>query len=334
MKMDKNRDIKLNIGPILGTADALTGMNIETLGDARNFFVGVNNLASQISLGGNLILNESGQGLTIGQKALKLSDSFNVENLAFADSIKLSNGITNIVGYGQAVQESGLFGTLNHNSGIWGGTTVSPRLGDTNIHNWVATTTPGFKLSQEITSPFVFTPQHVNTQLILNEIPRIKSSIIEIKEEAKNDFKKLEKLLNKKIEEQDSEITHLKEVINDLKEEVALVRDTVKNSVEEEIVIGPLVYKNLSIYYNESILNLSPQEVRLCRVLMEASYKVSTFVSDDVIQESITTGSFVSTGNMQRVVSKLRKCLENQNKSIEIIRIHNNGYILELNKIR
>lgn len=97
------------------------------------------------------------------------------------------------------------------------------------------------------------------------------------------------------------------------------------------LVLGPLSYKNNSIYYNDNILDLTPQAVKLCKLFMK---NPDVYVSDNAIQETISTGGFVSHQNMQKVISKLRTALRKAKCNIEIKRLDNSGYKFITQKIR
>ena len=103
-------------------------------------------------------------------------------------------------------------------------------------------------------------------------------------------------------------------------------RQETKNTPKKEIdgvVLGPLEYKHKGIYHNDSILDLTPQAVKLCKLFIE---RPDEYISDDTIKETITKNDFVSTENMQKIVSKLRKTLNKENRKIKIKRISNSGY--------
>ena len=103
-------------------------------------------------------------------------------------------------------------------------------------------------------------------------------------------------------------------------------RQETKNTPKKEIdgvVLGPLEYKHNGIYHNDSILDLTPQAVKLCKLFIE---RPDEYISDDTIKETITKNDFVSTENMQKIVSKLRKTLNKENRKIKIKRISNSGY--------
>ena len=98
-----------------------------------------------------------------------------------------------------------------------------------------------------------------------------------------------------------------------------------------QIALGPLSYKNNGIYYNESILDLTPQAVKLCKLFMETP---DEYVSDERIKEALIKNDFISTESMQKIVSKLRTTLRKANRKIDIKRISNSGYKFISKEIR
>lgn len=100
---------------------------------------------------------------------------------------------------------------------------------------------------------------------------------------------------------------------------------------KDDVVLGPLTYKNGGVYYKDSLLGLTPQAVKLCKLFIETP---DEFISDDTIQEAITNKSFISTENMQKIVSKLRTTLRKENKKLDIQRVSNKGYIFIAKEIR
>src|SRR3989338_1892071 len=80
---------KFNIKPFYKTADSLLRARIKTIDDVKNFYIGVNNLASEISSNQNFI-NEAG-------------------SIKYSDNIKLREGVNYILAYGQVIEKSKLF---------------------------------------------------------------------------------------------------------------------------------------------------------------------------------------------------------------------------------
>ena len=103
---------------------------------------------------------------------------------------------------------------------------------------------------------------------------------------------------------------------------------------EKEIIIGNLKYKNSLVFYNTKRLDLSPQLTRLCRLFMDKSQTSDSIVLDDTIISFISVKSLISRDNMEKLVSKLRQILKNENRHIEIERISNQGYIFVAKNIR
>lgn len=80
---------KTTIKPFYTTASKLLKMKVNNIEDVKNFYVGVNNLAAEIS--SNLVF----------MKELSLSK--------YNDNLKLLDGVNHILGYGQTVGRSNLF---------------------------------------------------------------------------------------------------------------------------------------------------------------------------------------------------------------------------------
>lgn len=117
-------------------------------------------------------------------------------------------------------------------------------------------------------------------------------------------------------------------------EEIGKLRSIVyKNNVAEgEIKIGPLSYKNHSVFYNSSRLeNLTPQEVKLLKLFMT---RPDEFISYNSIKEALTVSEYTTTANMQKLVSKLRRNFNKKNKKIEIKPINQTGYMFITKNLR
>jgi len=74
---------------VWATADALLKMSIKTVEDIKNFYIGINNLASEISSNQDFLV-ESG-------------------SVKYSDNIKLREAINHVFGYGIAVRKSKFF---------------------------------------------------------------------------------------------------------------------------------------------------------------------------------------------------------------------------------
>lgn len=77
------------IKPFYKTANTLLKMKVDTVEDIRNFYIGINNLASEVSLN-TLFINELG-------------------SVEYSDNIKLHEAINYILGYGKVIEKSNLF---------------------------------------------------------------------------------------------------------------------------------------------------------------------------------------------------------------------------------
>ncbi len=364
---DENR--KFNIEPLHTTADNLIGMEINTVGDVKNFYTGVSNLASQmvsdsaflggldLAMRGNyLTLQSDGSYITPVSNILgvspdsdrysSLTTTFRNNNdvLGSIDTLgvysggdsslglstnlnNLASGVASVLGYGQVMGQSDL---------IIKSSMPSTRLNATEIL---------WRSDEVITSPFLYTPREVKLDDFLKEIPEIKNELRVVQKEAKEDFNKLNNIIEKikedseekdgKIVKQSLEIKELKVHIDVLKKEIEEIRDLRYIFPEEkEIIIGNLKYKNSLVFYNTKRLDLSPQLTRLCRLFMDKSQTSDSIVLDDTIISFISVKSLISRDNMEKLVSKLRQILKNENRHIEIERISNQGYIFVAKNIR
>ena len=159
----------------------LLEMPINTIGDATNFLVGVNNIASQFSLNSGLLHAIDSSRLT-----LEAIEQINVHSvtqrlhlateyqLKANEVLKLSESVTTVLAYGQAVQNQ--FDTIISNSEM-----VRDRvavLSDSaialgKISNYISTNTT----SRVVTSPFIFTPQKIKTKEVTKVLPEVKKDL-------------------------------------------------------------------------------------------------------------------------------------------------------------
>src|SRR3989344_8454876 len=249
----KTSDIK----PFYAIANRLLRARIKNIEDIKQFYTGVNDLASQMASNPVLITELS-------------SPKYN-------DNRKLFKGITYILGYGQVI---GSYKDL-------------------------------------------FTAKEVKLDVFLKKNPRIKSEIRIIQKEARIYFNTLA-----------NRVEELEKRVEDLKKEIKEIKDIkINSSAAEEISIGPLKYKNHSIFYGEKRLDLPPQLVRLCRLFMEKSQKQDTFVADDKLSEEAEASKRLSNKNMQKAISKLRRILKEENDRLYIKRVNKEGYIFKAGDI-
>lgn len=103
---------------------------------------------------------------------------------------------------------------------------------------------------------------------------------------------------------------------------------------EEVIVIGPLVYKNKRIYYDENKLDFKPQEVKVCKAIMKYALTEDCFIQDNDLIFAATVYDEVSRLNMQKIVSKIRRVLREENNKIDIESEYNSGYFVNFKDIR
>jgi len=126
-------------------------------------------------------------------------------------------------------------------------------------------------------------------------------------------------------------ISKAKELINS---SILAQRKDQEKSSEGEIKIGPLKYKNYSIFYNEKKLELDPQSVNACKLFIEKSQREDKFITDEKIIMEISGRNLISRKNMMKVVSKLRIKLKKENRNMFIKRVAGNGYTFIAKNIR
>ena len=181
-----------------------------------------------------------------------------------------------------------------------------------------------------LTAPMLLENAGKNKEEAKEEISYIYGLIKELVEQARA-------VLQKPIKEIEKVINNTRELIN--KSYIAQVAEEAKKRddhlISVTIKIGPLEYKNRSIYYNQSQIRLSPQQVSLCRVFLETSLKEDMFISDEKIIRMIAKSEkLISIINLEKAVSKLRQILKKENRKIDIKRTDGSGYIFITKYIR
>jgi len=176
---------------ILGVSalgENLLEMKINTISDARNFMVGVNNVASVFSENSGLLKSiESASAITLnhGRLMTEAMDRIDMSSLTRGielakeyhikanEVIKLSESVTTVLAYGQAVQNQ--FSILADSGIFKNGATVirdnSIALGKISDH------IPVYAGSEYITSPFVFEPRTVKTKEVEKVLPEVKKDL-------------------------------------------------------------------------------------------------------------------------------------------------------------
>jgi hypothetical protein len=166
----------------------LLEMKINTVADARNFMVGVNNVASVFSENSGLLKSiESASivALNHGRLMTEAVDRLNIplvtkgieSDMVYSwdgrQMVKLSESVTTVLAYGQAVQNQ--FSILTDNEIVQNGVTV---LGTGNITSGKTFDhIPAYKGSEAITSPFVFEPRTVKTKEVEKALPKVREEL-------------------------------------------------------------------------------------------------------------------------------------------------------------
>jgi hypothetical protein len=166
----------------------LLDMQIKTISDARNFMVGVNNVASVFSENSGLLKSiesasviamNHGRLMTEAMDRIDMSSMTRGIELATEyhlkanEVFKLSESVTTVLAYGQAVQNQ--FDIITGSELFKNGATVlrdsSIALGKISDH------IPVYAGSEYITSPFVFEPRTVKTKEVEKALPEVKKEL-------------------------------------------------------------------------------------------------------------------------------------------------------------
>jgi hypothetical protein len=166
----------------------LLQMKINTIGDARNFLVGVNNIASVFSANNGLlnaiesasaVVSTHGRLMTEAIDRISIPSITNGIELATAyhldgrQVIKLSESVTTVLAYGQAVQNQ--LNVVTSSEIFKNGTTVlrdnAIALGKISDH------IPLYTGSETITSPFIFEPRTIKTKDVEKALPEVKREL-------------------------------------------------------------------------------------------------------------------------------------------------------------
>lgn len=166
----------------------LLDMKIKTISDARNFMVGVNNVASVFSENSGLLKSiESASAVALNHSKFmtEAMDRLNTPSITRGielateyhikanEVFKLSKSVTTVLAYGQAVQNK--FSILTGSEMFKNGATAlrdsSTTLGKISDH------IPTYIGSEAITSPFVFEPRTVKTKEVERALPEVKKEL-------------------------------------------------------------------------------------------------------------------------------------------------------------
>ena len=207
-------------------------MDIRTIADVKKFYIGVNELASEIA-----------------QNSILISE---LDSVKYGDDQKLIKAITYILGYGQVIG----------------------RCRD------------------------LFSAKEIKLNAFIKKNPRFKRGAEMVQEEATMYFH----TLAKRVEELERQNKEMKEEMvkkmEELRKDIQVLRDTKMLSATEEISIGPLKYKDYSVSCHGVPMHLPPQEARLCRLFMEKSRDNDSVLSDNSIEEEVSSKTLISYKNM------------------------------------
>lgn len=183
----------------LGTSalgENLLEMKINTIGDVRNFLVGVNNVASLFSENNGLLKSLESVSTIASNHGRLVTEAFGRVNIPSITNdlelatgyysranevIKLSESVTTVLAYGQAVQNQ-FNSVLAGNELFNNGATI---LRDSAIaFGKISDHIPTYIGSETITSPFVYAPQRVKTKEVEKALPEVKKELPEKTTEA------------------------------------------------------------------------------------------------------------------------------------------------------
>ncbi len=184
---------------ILGAStigENLLEMKINTIGDARNFLVGVNNVASVFSANSGL-LHAMESASTLASKQARLTadiiERANIPSITkgielatahYLDGnqiVKLSESVTTVLAYGQAVQNQ--FSTVISNDEMFRGALTQVRDDSVTLGKPLEYI-PVYTGDEAITSPFIFEPQEIKTKEVEKALPEVKKELAEKTTEA------------------------------------------------------------------------------------------------------------------------------------------------------
>jgi hypothetical protein len=233
----------------------LLGMKINNPSDVRNFMVGVNNVASVFSENSGLLKSiESASaiamnhgrlmtetldrinGLTIPSmtKGIELATAYHLDG---GQIVKLSESVTTVLAYGQAVQSQ--FDAITSSGLFKNGATV---LRDSTIAlGKISDHIPAYVGSEYITSPFVYEPRPVKTKDVEKALPKVKEVLPEKTTEA---IELMEYVFDPSTKNDDQRITttvsELKRAIKNMQSSVAMFIQQTTQKVE--IVSAPTIH--------------------------------------------------------------------------------------------
>ena len=349
----------LAFAEILGATSVLgknlVEMKINTIGDARNFMVGVNNVASVFSANRELLKSiESASAivLTNGRLITEAMDRINTPSVTSVlrlateyqtkanEIIKLSESVTTVLAYGQAVQNQ--FSILTNSEIFKNGATVlrdsSITLGKISDH------IPIYFNSEAITSPFVYAPQRVKTKEVEKALPEVKKDLPVKTTEA---IEMIEYFRNPDTKKGDAKVlTTLNEIKRAIENVVGfstmvIQQTTIKQLVIgknneplfEDLVVGPLVYrKDGAILYKQTPIKMRSQMKTLCIIFMNNHKNLvdySTIKDELVPAKKRSTTSFKT---ITKYVSELHKLLQNHFKREVIFNQEKDGYIFDIER--
>jgi hypothetical protein len=166
----------------------LLEMKINNASDVRNFMVGVNNVASMFSENSGLlkslesasaIVSNHGKLMTEAMdriyspsmtKGIELATAYRLDS---GQIIKLSESVTTVLAYGQAVQSQ--FDVIAGSDVFKNGMTT---LRDTAVTlGKISDHIPVYAGSEYITSPFVYEPRTVKTKKVEEALPEVKKEL-------------------------------------------------------------------------------------------------------------------------------------------------------------
>jgi hypothetical protein len=341
----------MKTGSMLG--ESLLGMHINTIGDVQNFLIGVNNVASKFTQNAGLIhAIEAASALPLmnGRMMVNAIEGMNIPSIVTSlematktsEIIKLSESVTTVLAYGEAVQKQ--FSIITSVSD----TMKSVNDTITSLGRIVNYNHPVYVPSSAITSPFIYAPQKVKTKEVTKILPEVRKELpaktteaIELMEHAFDpDTKNDDKILT-------TTVGQLKRAIKVIQGSFAVVMQQTTHKVEitstpvqsaiapqkplvEDLVIGQLVYRaDGCILYKQTPIKMRYQLKNLCILFMKNHKGIVDYsiIKDELIAaDKRTTTSFET---ITKYVSELHTLLRKHFNREVIFNHEKDGYIFD-----
>lgn len=325
----------------------LVNMEIQTFGDVKNFFNGINNYATGLVSDNSSVIGLTRLGalqdssftsptfgdinfIELGNKAVGLE----LQNSVNFDSAKVLTGISSVLAYGQAVQEEAPFFFSNNGRSAY-------KIGSI---GYKSNTFIAF--DENITSPFVYKPLSFDINTVIGEISFLEEKILKVQKNAEKDIRALEAKFDKERAERDAErmetekekletskeLDAWKKKVESLQEQVTLIQKAILPLHEKDITYGPLRYTKGVIFINDSAVSMKGRQLTtLCALLMEAHDEL---VLDETLRFYIGSGVYLDATALGKLANKVRKIFRENKCKMYIKRVNSSGFMMSMKKIR